>query len=413
MKRDLFGVGTIYCLLLCWPALYRLVLPQGLGDLAYYVIAYAVPLIAFPLVLWRSRNVGGQFLLVLGTILVLAISVLLSTSTSVNLSGLLHAIKFYLTPVLLIILGANIVQRLDSARFGSLMLTVVIGHLLFSLLFYFDILPNAVYAGSGEYSENWISVVGGYRAFVGLTLSKFDLAYQTGFILVSAILCGTCFASRRTRYAVILLASVLVIFTYNKTVALVVVVALLMKGYVFLSERSRLAGQAVLIVASLLVAYPIVRFLNGDIVLTDVFSFLSPQTFWSRVMLWQEVMAFDWSNVIRGVGAGTYASQAVTLDNQFLYAYLEMGVVGAILYFVLFAVLVLKIVPGHAYGKSILLLLAAVFMVGDILNAHALMLVIGLYLGQLVRLSPERDSLVSLSEAGAVRSPLPANPLRA
>jgi hypothetical protein len=281
---------------------------------------------------------------------------------------------------------------MNAALFGNLLLTVLGGHLLFSLLFYYDILPNAVYSGVGEYSENWISVVGGYRAFVGLTLSKFDLAYQVGFVLIGAILCGSCFSTVGKRVSVIVLSTVLILFTYNKTVALVAILALFLHGYLLLRNRSRVAGHAVLLALGMLVVYPVIRFLNGDLVLTDLFGFLSPQTFWSRVMLWQDVMAFDWSQLIRGVGAGTFASQSVTLDNQFLYAYLEMGAIGALVYFTLFAALVLKSAPGKAYGKIVLCLLAAVFAVGDILNAHAMMFVVGLYLGQLSRKDPTEVS---------------------
>jgi len=48
---------------------------------------------------------------------------------------------------------------------------------------------------------------------------------------------------------------------------------------------------------------------------------------------------------------------------------------------------------------------------GDILNAHAMILVIGLYLGQLARLSPRHNSFVSRTDVGPVRNALPAEPV--
>jgi hypothetical protein len=136
-----------------------------------------------------------------------------------------------------------------------------------------------------------------------------------------------------------------------------------------------------LVIAGLVIVYPIVRFLNGDIVLTDLFAFLSPQTFWSRVSIWQDVAAFDWVHLFQGLGAGSLALQDITIDNQFLYAYAELGVLGALVYFALFATLILRLSSGHPFGRTVLVLLCAVFMVGDILNAHALMFVVGLFLG--------------------------------
>jgi O-antigen ligase len=98
-------------------------------------------------------------------------------------------------------------------------------------------------------------------------------------------------------------------------------------------------------------------------------------------MIWQDVAAFDWQHLFRGVGAGSLAQQDITLDNQFLYAYVELGVLGALIYFALFATLIVRLSSGHPFGRSVLVLLAAAFVVGDILNAHALMFVVGLFLG--------------------------------
>ncbi|MCM2271735.1 MAG: hypothetical protein NDJ18_04160 [candidate division Zixibacteria bacterium] len=382
MRIDRYIVATIYILLLCWPAVYRLTVPGALGDFAYYIVAYAIPVIVFVMYQLQVGRVAESLMIVFGVITVLVASIALADHRMHSFSTIFYAFKFYLTPIMLVYSGVHLASWFSHRQFQGLLVVIVAGHLFVSLLHYSELLPSIVYQANGQISENWSSVVGGYRAFVGLTLSKFDLAYQVGFLLVGAIFCSECFSSRSVRMLFMAMAAVLVVFTYNKTLALVVFVAIVILGYGWLRQYSKIIARTALGIIGLLIIGIVVKFLAGDIMLTDVYAFLSPQTFWSRVYIWQEAAIFDWAHLFRGMGAGSLAQRDVTLDNQFLYGYLELGVVGAAAYFTMFAAMILRISGNHRFGRRVLVLLCLTFVIGDILNAHALLLAIGLYLGR-------------------------------
>ncbi len=372
----------IFTLLLCWPSAYRLLLPHSLGTLTYYAIAYMIPLVAGIIILLAGRNNMKRILLLLAIVMLLVFSVIFAKGTGLGWSTLLYGVKFYLTPLMLLAIGAYFGKRLTSDQILRLLAVVIIGHLIFSLMFYYDVIGNPVYAGGEEFSENWTSTLGVFKAFIGLTLSKFDLAYQVGFIAVGLLLTGPVFISRRWLYWLTTLSAIAtVMFTYNKTMYFIIAVTLLIKVYRHLRERARLVALGSVTVGLCAVSYFVTLFLRGELPLTEIALFLSPQTFWSRVGIWESVTSFTSANLYSGFGAGYMTQLDLTVDNQYLYTYLEMGLLGAAVYFGLITASFRHITAKAVDSVAMLVLLALIFLIGDMLNALALMYVVGLFLG--------------------------------
>lgn len=372
----------IYTLLLCWPSVYRLTLPESIGTYLYYVIAYLVPLAAGMLVLFRIRNATSRLLNLLAVLAVLTLSIVTSTSNQNDLGTLFFAIKFYVTPLMLLSLGFYFGATMNAHSLLRILVVVAVGQLLFSLVFYYDVFSNPVYVGTAEFSENWTTTVGVFRAFIGLTLSKFDLAYQVGFLAASLILCSGRFGSHRIQYWFALLISlVTLVFTYNKTMYLIVGLAVLVRMHRGIREHAKWIAPVAVTLGLGGVSYLIVQFLKGELPLEEIVAFLSPQTFWSRVGIWQAHAVFSLDNVFFGMGAGQFTRTDQTMDNQYLFTYLEMGVIGALMYFGLM-VSWLRSLSTEAKNRGVFLLfLALIFAIGDMLNALTVMYIIGMFLG--------------------------------
>jgi len=374
----------IYSVLIFLPAIYRLYLPQDVGDYAYYVFAFLVPLVAF-FVTTITSTIRVKILLVLLSILiVLSWSWLLSSGNELSSAIIFHGFKVYMIPVLMLLLGYHLGLTVTGKTYIRTLLIILAAHFIFSLLFYFDVLSNPMYDEySGRFKENWVATVGGVKAFTGLTLSKFDLAYQVGFVLVGLLMMRRYFSNCRLEYLLcIVLGVILIVFTYNKTI--LVVLLLTLSALIFRSTKSRSTALAYITLATVIavLAYGSFLFLAGEVNLTDVYKFLSPQTFWSRLVGWEELFHFEPANVLSGYGAGYFDQSKTILDNQFLYTYLELGVVGAITYFIVLFYIMYQFSQKDALAKLYIVLLLLVFIVGDILNALSVMYVVGLFFAQ-------------------------------
>jgi O-antigen ligase len=190
------------------------------------------------------------------------------------------------------------------------------------------------------------------------------------------------FISRRRLYWLTTLSAiVVVIFTYNKTMYFIIALTLLIKTYRRLRERARLVALSTVTIGLCGVAYCVMLFLRGELPLTEIALFLSPQTFWSRVGIWESLASFTSANLYSGLGAGYMTKMDLTVDNQYLYTYLEMGLCGAVVYFALIAASFRDITRKAVDSGPMLILLALIFLIGDMLNALALMYVVGLFLG--------------------------------
>lgn len=374
----------IYSVLIFLPAIYRLYLPQGLGDYAFYVVAFLVPSVAF-LVTTITGTIRVKVLLALLSVLVvLSSSWLLCSGNELSAAMMFHGFKVYMIAILMFLLGYHLGLTVTGQTCIRTLLIILTAHFIFSLLFYFDVVSNPMYDEySGRFRGNWVTTVGGFKAFTGLTLSKFDLAYQVGFMLVGLLMMRRYFSNSRFEYSLcIILGVILVVFTYNKTILVVLLVTL--SAWIFRATKSRSTalGYVALTTVIAVLAYGGFLFLTGEVNLTAVYRFLSPQTFWSRLVGWEELFHFEPANILSGYGAGYFDQNKTTADSQFLYTYLELGLAGAIIYFAVFCYIMYQFSQKDALVKLYICLLLLVFIVGDMLNALVLMYVVGLFVAQ-------------------------------
>lgn len=379
----------IYSGLLFLPALYRIYFPTPLGDYAYYIIAFLGPAVVMILHLSLGKISTKKMLAMLAVLILIIESWLFSSGNNLSLVALFHGFKVYLLPILIFFVGYNISLSVNKTAFIKFILFILIAHLIFSLLYYHDVLVNPMYNEySDRFSENWVVTVGEFKAFIGLTLSKFDLAYQVGFMLVGLILSRKYFKSNsRISFICIILGIILVIFTYNKTLMIVLVLTIGVWTYRIVRKRSRYIAYIWVFIISASTVITAVSFLTNVLNLTEIFKFLSPQTFWSRILRWQDYFHFDPSCIWRGYGGGYFDMNKITLDNQYLYTYLELGVIGAIIYFSLFAYIFYQYSPKNKMAKTYIAMLFLVFIGGDIIGALVVTYICGLFFGQLNQLN--------------------------
>lgn len=392
-RRPLF---YIYSGLIFLPAVYRIYFPAPIGDYAYYVFAFLVPVIAILLALTLGRIKTTTMLALLAILILLIGSGLLASSNELGMLMLFHGFKIYIIPVLMFIVGYNLGQVVSRTAFIRLLLAILVAHFIFSLLYYYDVLANPMYdVFSQRYSENWVVTVGEFKAFIGLTLSKFGLAYQVGFMLVGLILTRKYFRTNSLAHFIcVILGVILVVFTYNKTIMVVVILTVAVWTYQLVRGRSRFWAYLWISMIATLTILVAISFLTMEINLTGIYRFLSPTTFWSRVISWEAAFHFDFSNLWRGLGAGYFDLNKIVMDSQYLYTYLELGLLGAIMYFSLLAYIMYQYSPKNKLAKTYIALLFLVFIGGDMLGALSVIYVAGLFFGQLVRSKKsESDSL--------------------
>ena len=147
-----------------------------------------------------------------------------------------------------------------------------------------------------------------------------------------------------------------------------------------------------LAIISTALCYGLVIFISGASNLSEIVRFLSPQTFWSRVDAWQDVFYIDFQRIYSGFGAGYFDQSKSGMDNQFLFAFLEMGLIAELAYFIAFGYILYYFSGRNDIAKVIILMFFLIFTVDDSLNAVTVPYVIGLFFGNLNRnIKPGQD----------------------
>jgi hypothetical protein len=391
--NTLFAAYTCGLLL---PAVYRLVLPGSTGDILFYVIAFGVPALTY-LVLWTAGQQQSATALSLLAVMVLATAAwLCGDGGPLNLSGLLMALKYYVCPILTFLIGFHLAKMANQRVVVTTLLVIACLHLIASVLFVSEVLQYPMYDDSSDrYTENWVVTSGTLIAFTGLTLSKFDLAYQIGFILTGLILFWQALSEARARsFGLCLLGLVLLSFTYNKTMLGIFLLALLFMGIRWLFRHSKLLGVTALVGLLAAISSFAWRFVSGKVVLTDIVVFLSPQTLLSRFSIWEEFYRFDAMKLFHGYGAAFFDVNEIVIDNQFLYSYLELGAMPALVYFILLAIILHKHSNQSVVARFLIGLLFCVFLFGDMLSSTMVMYVMGIILGLSLESSYSQNALL-------------------
>ena len=377
------SVIVVYLVLFFMPALYRLALPPRESSIVYFFFVFFVPLLVF-LIAWLKEGLPIKFIhFLVSAIFILILSSLVSTDNIPDTLSFFHAVKIYILPFFLIFAGYFASSSISEVSLFRLSMFILSIHLIASILFYYNIIENPLYGrGYSNYSSNMILTFGYYKAFTGLTLSKFALAYQVGFMLTGFLLfCEVSYFRKWEVFLFILSAIVLLLFTYNKTMWLIVTFALLIQLRHVGQGVLRLIVKVLSFILFIGVIYYSILFIQNKLYLRDWYVFLSPKSFWSRVDLWQSLFQFDIGNFFQGVGAGYFESRKQILDSQFLYTYLELGLIPGMVYFaILFSCCQLFTKNKKASSLFILLWVVTLFL-GDMLGNVYIPLIAGIWGG--------------------------------
>ncbi len=377
-----------YSALIFLPAIYRLVLPPSLGDLSYYIIAFLFPLLIF-IYYFINHKINISILYsFLSIISVITISLMLSWMNPsighITWFTTIQGFKYYLVPMLIFFAGYQFGGNVDRQKLLNTIIAIFVIQLLFSLIFYYEIIQNPIYNEFSDlYRENWVVTTGEYKAFTGLTLSKFSLAYQVGFIVIFMLLLKDNYNFDRFKYlTVLVIGFIIVVFTFNKTIMVVILITISYLIFKYTKVKSKAIGFTVMLILLTGIVYSGLLFFTGELNLFEIYKFLSPSTFFSRIDRWQEYFQFDLLSILAGKGAGYFDQNNITLDNQFLYTYLEMGLFGFLIYFASFFYFLYYFSPKNYIFRMTVLILLMIFVGGDMLGLPVIMYVIGIYFGQ-------------------------------
>lgn len=293
--------------------------------------------------------------------------------------------------MILIPTGFFISQSLPKKDLFNFLIIIIVGHLIVSLLFAFDILQNPIYDKAYfNYSENMVITIGNFRAFTGLTLSKFELAYQVGFITIGALLFSNYSNSRLLFCSPFVFT--LLLFTYNKTTWFVVTNALLVKLWNVGKGSFRPVLKGLAGILFITIAYFSFMFLQGNLNLRTFYTFLSPRSFWSRIYLWQDLFHFDIENIFQGFGAGYFEFGEKIIDNQFLYTYLELGLIPSLVYFIILVYTCYLFSKNKKASVYFMSLWGMTLLLGDMLGNVHIPFIAGLWGGASFQDDPQQTN---------------------
>lgn len=391
-----------YSCLLFLPALYRLTLPQTIGNYLFYVTAFLVPVIVmvFGFLVGRIKiQLLGALLIVL---LIIALSWLVSPSAELSLLLFFYGFKIYLLPIVIFLLGYHLSLSCGRSDCLKFLAVIVSMHFVFSLLFYYDLVYNPMYdVMSSRFTPNWVLTVGDFKAFTGLALSKFGLAYQVGFLIIGLLLVRKYDQNNRLAYGLtLLLGLIMIVFTYNKTIMVLLLFVMAYLVYRVSQNKSRALAYATAVVVLPVMLYGLTLFLLGQFSMTEVYRFLSPQTFWSRVLHWQVSLHYDISCIWSGYGAGYLYTNDLLMDSQYVSTYLELGILGSIAYFSLLAYVMYEHSPKTNAARIYIGLYFIIFAAGDMLGALTIAYVIGMMMAQARGLAPTIATTQFVQENG-------------